>query len=332
MSRQNICCACFKLVKPGMSIKHEVCGHLMHAYCKEQSDPDFDYCDDCLNNPQKQKETQRTANVLEEPRCFLKDGRDYIEQPLIDEMGGLLSKIGNVFKRSDNDVRNTLSSGLPLKTLVAEYGCYLQCFLANGVTIDDFIKSGYTFNDLQETYPSDLGPHADNERYLNALYALGVDAEHFRAKRVPMNDKITPRDVIERFGLQFGPNCGILTSNAEILATEWSLSDLARLGFTVDDLFGAGLEYIEQYDQLSPDKKPQDAIKMGIKPSDIDQLPSYKEQQANTKVIYVKQRPSVKHVVYTTEPEPEPEPQPRYYQPPPPIKTKYIKRHHGLKK
>lgn len=61
--------------------------------------------------------------------------------------------------------------------------------------------------------------------------------------------------------------------------------------FSIEDLYGARLQYLEQYEDLMPDKRSES--KMNVTQSDIDSLPLYEiEQQAPaTKEVIVIERP-----------------------------------------
>lgn len=320
----HVCSICYKEVKKGQGIKHEVCGHLSHGWCLDQENPDFDHCYDCKNNSNEKIATKREIRPLEvdQPRSYHVDGRDYIADPLPrKDQQGVLANLASKLTMKENTMKNALKEGLPLKTLVAQYGCYLQAMLAHQVTIDDFIHSGYTFKDMQDAYSNDLGENADKDRYIDALYALNVTPDHFRSKIVPVDKLATPRDIIEQFGLVFPGNCGNLVTNER---TDWTLAELCDLGFTVDDVFGAGLQFYDQLEQLEPTRRAGDLEKMGFTQQDIDDLPIYKDMQH---AIYqeVEFRPQYIEPVqtartYTREPRRIPKPKP--------IRRK----HHGLRK
>lgn len=198
-----------------------------------------------------------------------------------------------------------LDKQLPLDHLIVEHEYSLQRLLSEGITINDFINNGYSYNDL-EFYPS------IRDRKLKTLIALKCNAEHFKNGYIPI-EGITSRDIIEWFGLYFPPNCGPLSTEGGQNNTIWKASDLVKLGFKMQDLFDAGLEYYEQYQDLDPTR--QDEAKMDIPLNFIDELPSY-----NPEPTYVPTpAPAPVQVPVRT-------PMPRY------IVPQRRKRYHGFKK
>ena len=143
----SICCICHKTVKPGLSIRHSICNHMTHGHCMDQVNPNFELCALC-EQAGMNEEPEFCTNMRDpqQPRTF--EGRDYIEDPLLDQ-DSLVSRVGSyVWNRKKSgvvDPKELLGQALPLKHLVAEYGCTLQFMLANRVTIYDFLVNGYSF-------------------------------------------------------------------------------------------------------------------------------------------------------------------------------------------
>jgi hypothetical protein len=88
------------------------------------------------------------------------------------------------------------------------------------------------------------------------------------------------------------------------------------------DLYGAGLEYLEQYAMLSP--TDQDEIAMEVQDSDINDLPSLTEME--------KQKREAERLLKERLPEREEEPVRRKYIELPKIEVKPVKMTHGLRK
>lgn len=294
---KEICPVCRKGVTAGMSIRHKVCRHMTHAECMNQVDPDFKQCAGCRGIAPKAS--------MEHPRVY--NGRDYVENPVVES---LFTSIRSKIKKQES----ILTQQLPLDHLNVQHGYHLQRLLSEGVTLDDFLANGYTYDDLT-IYPS------IRDRKLQTLIALKCTADHFKKKQVPV-DGITPRDIVESFGLYFPENCGALMSPSN---EYWSAAQLVDLGFKVDDLFGAGLEYIEQYNDLEPTDAEESA--MGITAADLDDLPSYTQPQPET--IYVEREPEVQpEIIYV-------ERGPQEYKRIHPRKVQTIpkiKRYHGLRR
>ena len=287
----EICPVCVKVVTKGLSFKHKKCNHRLHGHCMDldQEEPNFDTCAHCLG---------ASTTDITHPSTF--EGRDYIENPA---SSSLFSSIRGLVTRKTS----ILDKQLPLDHLIAQHGYGLQRLLSEGTCFNDFIGNGYTYEDLQ------LYPSIQNKQ-IKTLVALRCDASHFRSGKIPM-DGITPKILIENFGLYFPPNCQPLNAFGQ---EPWSAHELVKLGFKIGDLFGAELEYFEQYQDLNP--QDEDEIAMGVTDADIEQLPFYNHKN----VILVKEQPVVQPRTHYVEREPVQIPiiqhKPR------------IKRYHGLRK
>lgn len=251
------CPVCFKSVSKGLSITHEVCGHMTHGHCMDQTNPDFDRCVNCQSGS-----TLQVSNAPSSPRSF--QGRDYIGDPMMDS-AGILASLSGMLKR--NPAKELLAKGKSLKHLKAQHDAHLQYMLHHGVTIDDYLKNGYTYADLERCY-SDL-----TTRRKDTLFALGCNADHFRLDQVPIGKDISGSDMIEYFGLHFPPGCQPLVAYGSSVEKPWTMKDLIKLGLRAKDLRSAGLEYFEQYQNLFPQDREEEI--MGITDEFVEELPFY---------------------------------------------------------
>lgn len=244
-----ICPVCHKSIKPGLDITHS-CGHQSHALCLDQVNPNFEMCDKCLNK------SVDTLDVEKKQPTSL-NGRDYVVSPA----NRLWSKITRKVEK--------LNSKLPLEHLMAEHNYDLQYLLSQGVTLDEMLHNGYTIEDL-ELY-DDFAGRNGRKRSKQALIALDAQVQHFRDYPKLLSKLEHPKDLITDFGLYFPEDNALsLSVYGKELEQPFTLRELCEMGWTKKELFGAGLEYIEQYEDLMPDKESQ--RKMGIKRKDLDNL------------------------------------------------------------
>jgi len=258
-----ICPVCHKSIKPGLDITHG-CGHQSHALCLDQANPNFDQCAKCLN--------PTVELTLKQPTSL--NGRDYVTSPA----NRIWSKITRKVEK--------LNSQLPLQHLMAEYNYDLQYLLSQGVTLDELLNSGYTVDDL-ELY-DDFAGRNGQRRSKHTLISLGVEARHFREHPQLLSKLEHPKDLITDFGLYFpDKDCLPLSVYDKEPEQPYTLVELCNMGWTSKELFGAGLDFIEQYQDLEPDRESE--RKMGISKKDIEQLPSYTERE----VVYDTREPEV---------------------------------------
>jgi hypothetical protein len=164
-----------------------------------------------------------------------------------------------------------LGQKLPVDVLIREHQMGLQRFLEQGVTLDQFLQHGYKWSDL--SLFQDLGARAVPERRQRAWISLGLEMRHLlqvpdlRARTADMGFAM-PKDQVELLGGQF-PDGGAFFSVPNTTA-----SDLIALGWRAHDLYGAGLQYIEQYAALDPGDDDERAL--GMTQPMIDLLPSSK--------------------------------------------------------
>lgn len=195
----------------------------MHAGCiKKYNGSDVTKCIACSGKTV-------TIPSIEE---VVYNGHDYIAEP----------RPTTVWLRNKEPF-TFLSNKMPISHLVCEKKWGLHRMLASGVTIDDFLKNGYTWNDLK--YFKDM-----QKRPREALYALGCNMEHFRdyAHSLPAAEiGIKGSDYSEWFGFQFLDKKGPPTVAGGKNTVTWKCDDLLALGITFEDLRYSGMTHVEQF-------------------------------------------------------------------------------------
>ena len=234
------CSKCYGEVTFGEQTKHD-CGHYTHSLnCMKEIDGEycFKYCSAC--DPE-QKNPPLILPIDEVKEYY---GNNYIDEP------------GNIRYNTDMD---TLFKTRPsMETIIIGNELHMQELLANGVTIDTFLKYGYTWNDLVKF--KDLSEPGN--RRIETLFALHCNAEHFRdyPKELPYRKmEITQKNMIDDFGLEFLKNKSLSTKHGQN-TREWTIEDVDKLNLSNKDLFYAGLEEIDQYYDLKPSKKRADIM------------------------------------------------------------------------
>lgn len=256
------CPACRTTVPPGLHGIRLECSHWVHTKCLDKKNPDFDQCVACkgvvdLNVP---------LVDVNEPTCI--DGRDYVQEPVASN--SVLSSLG----RHKREPFTFLAEKKSIEWMIRNQGYGLQKMLQAGVTMNDFLNNGYTwqqlrtFKDLSEDAPS-------KERSRMALYALKTNAEHFRDHphllgSVIPDLEINGRHLVELYGFYFPENGQPLSVVGGKNESYWNASDLVKLGMKAQDLFGAGMETLDQYQHLQASQ--EDARALEMTGSDIESL------------------------------------------------------------
>jgi hypothetical protein len=304
------CVVCREPVGLGDSIQHK-CLHRTHGLCLRNSlttgeKPNFNKCPHC------EGKIDVTSQLIPEHEPSNYNGRDYIENPLTST--SLFSRVKNatkgwakVDKEDTEDLVYLFSLGpkeCPIGWLIGKkQDMGLHRMLAEGITIDNLIEGGYTWDDLMVF--KDI--RGGGERAIKALGALKCDATHFRDfPHVLSFDQVkadtgylTPRHMVEVFGLYFpdGEEMGVVQKPKD--TKSWTAQDLVNFGFTHEDLYGAGIEWVEQYEALNPTDELEQQL-LGDKPEDfLNKLPSIEEEM---------QRMNEPEPLQRREPNPEPEP------------------------
>lgn len=256
----RVCPTCFKNVEAGLyGIKLE-CNHWVHTQCLDKKDPNFEKCGKCLS-------PTPSSSSSSEPDAI--DGRDYIANPV--------ETAGWVYRLIKKEPFTWLQERKNLQWIMNEKKYGLQKLIQSGVSIDDFLQNGYTWDDLK-VYK------AVQERPVKALKALKCNAEHFREYpiRGKFND-IDGRSLVEDFGLMFPPGGKPLICRNGKNNKPWIAQELVSLGFKIKDLYGAGMEYVEQYAALYP--TDDDEYHLEVQDDDILKLPSIVQKTEEAKRI-----------------------------------------------
>jgi hypothetical protein len=200
------------------------CGHFMHSACIKSSGCGFEKCAGC----------QGLQAQINEPITY--NGHDYVNDPT--------HKI--VWIRTGEPFVWFANKSKSVKWMICEKEWGLQRLLASGVTIDDFLKNGYGWEDLKHF--RDV-----RERPQMALRALGCNAEHFRdyAVLLPVAQMaLTGRDMAEYFSFAFVDEDKppmVVGGRNQIT---WKCCDILKLGMKFDDLIYAGISTTYQFDTL----------------------------------------------------------------------------------
>jgi len=252
MEEENRCYICFRDIEIGQGFDFSKCKHSAHYECVDEEIDNFALCADC--DPAAPNETKNKLPIKEISQY---EGHDYITQPVI---------------MPYQDSLDVAFQGKPsMEKIIIGNELHMQRLLWAGMTIDDFLRFGYTWEDLQKF--ADLAK--PGERRVATLFALGCTADHFRfyPDRLPAKKMgVTPKDLRESFGLGFAEKDGPLTvfNIPPHPDHPWRLSDLAALGFKAEDVFAAGLYRYKQL--LSLDPTEQEMAEMKFKQRDIDEL------------------------------------------------------------
>lgn len=260
------CPVCRRSVEPGLYGVRLECKHWVHPKCLDTKNPDFVNCAVCkgevdLNIPQFDKDEVDSIN-----------GRDYIQKPLSDSYFTTLSR--TYYK--NKEPFKWIAEKSPLEWIIKEKGYGLQKMISSGVRFEDFINAGYTWSDLKAF--KDFGDVNRRDRAKEALFALKCNAEHIRdyphlVGNMCSELQINGRNLVELYGLYFQEKSAKpLRVAGGTNVKPWTAQQLVQLGFKMKDLYGAGLEYLEQYVHLNP--TDADEIALEVKDEDINNLPS----------------------------------------------------------
>lgn len=265
------CPVCRTTVPPGLHGIRLECSHWVHTKCLDKKDPDFEQCAACKGD------VDLSVPLVDanEPSCI--DGRDYVQEPLASD-----SYFTSL--RSRSKVFTWLAERKPIEWMIRNQGYGLQRMLQDGVTMDDFMKNGYTWQDLRTFKDFSVG----GERGRQALFALKGNAEHFRdyahlLGSVIPDLEINGRHLVELYGFYFPSANEPLSVVNGRNEKHWTAAQLATLGMKAQDLFGAGMETVDQYAHLQPTAK--DERVMGITNADMDALMQPVEEQAEQVII-----------------------------------------------
>jgi hypothetical protein len=290
------CPSCYKTVEAGLHGMKLECNHWVHTKCLDKKEPNFEKCSACLSSTSSSPSQELDAI----------DGRDYISNPV--------SSASWVYKAFVKEPFTWLREHKKLEWIMNEKKYGLQKLLQAGVCIEDFLQNGYTWENLK-IYKG------FQDRPVQTLKALKCNAEHFREHPLPF--KLTGRQLVEDFGLYFPKGGKPMQCNGGKNQKPWIAKELVDLGFEIKDLYGADMQYIEQYAALQP--TDEDEVKLKVEDKDIDALPSIVKQVERAKEILNPQAPHANQNVYKEVKEKEEEIIFKVELPPP------VKRVHGLR-
>jgi len=257
---ERICPTCSKTVEAGLYGMKLECNHWIHTKCLDKANPNFEKCGKCLLSPPSGTKLSLEADAL--------DGRDYIANPV--------NSAGWMYKLIKKEPFIWLQDHKNLQWIMNEKGYGLQKLIQAGVSINDFLQNGYSWDDLK-IYKG------IQERPIKALKALKCNAEHFREYPIKGKIEMDGRALVEEFGLVFPPGGKPLTCVGGENKKPWIARELTELGFKIKDLYGAGMEYVEQYAALYP--TDEDEVLLEVKDSDIDALPSIVKRTEEAKRV-----------------------------------------------
>jgi hypothetical protein len=255
-----------------MCLDHD-CGHYSHARCHSNDDTALE-CAQCV--PESMAAQCKPA--LTEPPW---QGADWVTcdiaaaSPLA---SNLWTRVKDATKRGDaEDIETPLTliaMKKPVEWIIRNKKLGLGHLFNAGVRLDDFLKNGYTLDDL--CVFQDIG-HRGPQRGLLALQRLGLNPDHLIEYNVqlPIGEmqqrfELTPAKICSRAmngGLGFHPTDGLRTPRS----TQWYLEDVLYLGFSFQDLVACGLWSRDHFDKLgNPDRDQMKLLQ--CTPADIDML------------------------------------------------------------
>lgn len=277
LKERTKCVICRKQATAGSSLRTD-CGHWTHNQCLQElgAKKDYGQCARCRGLVD-----EAVRKPLREP--VTNDGKDYVlHPPSASALKSLRSAATSVLQKlrgvpSAKSAFSLLSQGpyqMPVERIITDYELGLQHMIKQGVTIDDFLQHGYTLDDLMLF--QDLSGERGQERARQALCALKMTADHLReygdtvlpVERLREEYGVTPAIISSRFGLRFPEGGFVLSSPA---SEDWTAVDVLNLGYSMQDLIEhAGMEYVEQYEELYPSE--QDEKELNATLAHLDQL------------------------------------------------------------
>jgi hypothetical protein len=219
----------------GINLDHD-CGCYSHARCHGSEDAD-PQC--ALHNPGSA--TAKLVVPLDEPRY---PGKDWVSQGYVEP--SKMHKMYKLAKRAESPYV-LMEARVPIEDMIRRQGWGLgQLYNDWGVRLDDFLRCGYSIDQLQ-TY-EDM-----RKRPLDTLKALGLNADTL----LDYADLMPADELRKRFGmtvqdiqaLQFDPKRGLCTPTS----SNWHLDNLIYLGYKWRDLVTLlGLRNPDHWDALAP--------------------------------------------------------------------------------
>lgn len=251
-----LCSVCNEVADISLSIRHKICGHSTHSDCIGEK-PNFKNCAKCSG--EVWPVISSSASMIMEPKTT--DGIDYVLTPgtragsyklktVASYIPVLGAKVADRVETS-KDPAFLLDNKQPLPLIMKRNGLGLDHMLRAGITVNDFLKNGYTFKDL--LIYEDISKKG-SKRALQALtIGLKANANHLRDysdsfpwEAIKAHTKCDTSALCENFGLTFPPD-GPLNCCGD---DGWNAKHCVALGLTIDDLCDYGLSLKQQYEDL----------------------------------------------------------------------------------
>jgi hypothetical protein len=254
------CSICTEAVNVELSVRHRGCGHLTHLECLDpniKATPKL--CAGCDNSQPVPVGRKVGAEVIAEPHTT--DGINYILNPGVKRGASTLkavaSYIPGISSRVMEDVKTSqnpeflLANRVPLPTIMKVNKLGLDHFLKAGIQMEDFLKNGYTWKDLQ------VFEAISRKGAKTALQAITVGLhatanlfrdypDAFPFEEIKAQTKLQNSDLCELFGLTFPDNAALECYGDN----QWNALHCVNLGLTMDDLTDFGLVSKQQYEEL----------------------------------------------------------------------------------
>lgn len=262
--------SCSRCGEPGklvFGITHDKCGHYTHTVCAKD-DIDFDWCSEAcrLGEPI----TVPKGSAGGEPR--LNDGVDYVKYPgqkqAKNKVLGLVT--GLISKKPVTEVATPLellNKRTPITQIMSKHGYGLDHMLRDGIIMNDFLKNGYSLEDV--AIFEDVSKEGPDRALETLTSGLDLTANHLRDYPA----KLSLSRLMELTGTKGDP-VGLLHTHLGLEFPfedqglecfgdpNWNASHCTKLlGLSMDDLIDMGLQTVEQYQALMYGLTPQQAAK-----------------------------------------------------------------------
>ena len=186
------------------------------------------------------------------------DGRDYVLNPNPKRAPSVLSSLTSLVKKAPppEDVKTSknpeflLKNRVKLPVIIKRNGLGLQHMLAAGIEMIDFLKNGYTWDDLLVF--EDISKKGEKRALQAITTGLKTNATHFRDypdalpfEKVKAHTKFLPKDLCVKFGLQFPEDVRLpIECNGDQM---WTAVDCVNMGLSMDHLIDFGMTTHAQY-------------------------------------------------------------------------------------
>lgn len=262
----DVCSVCRKQLDfiVDSPIHHTKCGHF--ACAGTCSDGKNESCDTCINVASVQ--SRQPGQLVVYPPPPTQTG----------VFAGLynMAHVASINLRNRHETPDTSTdlhwlvglgpARVPVALLLRKKFDFNRC-VQKGITMDDFLRCGYSIGDLAgfpEVTPQ-LASDGITPLGVQALQALKTTASHFRQypSALPMEavrqlTGLTNKHLVEQFYLRFHPVSGIMSPRANMPPdTEWTIDQLRYMGFSTMAQFieELGLRKVSHYWALNPGER-----------------------------------------------------------------------------